>query len=55
MPGIEKIGCRGQQFRVRLFRGIRSVLWITEKLHPLQSALEALQRNTDLQKSWPVK
>jgi hypothetical protein len=34
---------------------IRSVLWITEKLHPLQSALEALKRDTDLQKSWPVK
>jgi hypothetical protein len=31
------------------------VLWITKKLDLLQSALEALKRDTDPQKSWPVK
>jgi hypothetical protein len=31
------------------------VLWIKAKLDPLQSALEALKRVTDLWKSWPVK
>jgi hypothetical protein len=32
-------------------KGIRSGLWINEKLDPLQSALEALKRDTVLKKS----
>jgi hypothetical protein len=32
-------------------KGTRSVLWIKKKLDPLQSALEALKRDTVLKKS----
>jgi hypothetical protein len=36
-------------------KGIRSVVWITEQLDPLQRALEALKRETSLQRNWPEK